>query len=107
MARNLLRDARTLSGLTQAALAARSGTSQATLSDYERGAKQPSTATLARILAAAGWRLTIEPSQPVRVPSRAELEGAGAGLVDVLALAEALPARHDPILRYPRLGSVR
>ena len=95
-----LRAVRARSGLTQLDLAARAGTSQATLSAYENGSKQPSVATLERVLRAAGARLAVEPVAPRRVmPSR----HAGERLADVLALAEALPAKHDPNLRYPRL----
>jgi len=38
-----------------------------------------------------------------RVPSWTELDRAGRKLVEVLELAEALPARHERELRYPRL----
>jgi transcriptional regulator with XRE-family HTH domain len=99
-----LREARRRSGLTQSALAQRAGTSQATLSAYERGRKEPSLGTLDRILKAAGARLVVEPAAtPVIRPARAQLERAGRALVDVLLLAEALPTRHDPELRFPRL----
>lgn len=46
-------------GLTQRELAERAGTSQATLSAYERGAKSPSLAVAARIVRAAGFRLDL------------------------------------------------
>ncbi len=90
-----LRDARRSAGLTQAALAARAGTSQATLSAYEAGRKQPSLATLSRVLEAAGARLTVEPA----------LARKARVLEEVLHLAEALPSRHEPELRYPRLAA--
>lgn len=94
------RDAR----LSQTDLAARAGTSQATISAYENGSKQPSVATLSRLLAAAGWRLTVEPMRrPLIEPSPARLARAGRTLVEVLGLAAALPVRHGPALRFPRL----
>ncbi len=103
-----LRQARHQAGLTQAALAERAGTSQATVSAYESGRKQPSIATLDRLLAAAGARLTVENGRrPVVVPSRAQRERAGRALVDVLALAAALPVRHERRLRYPPLAPPR
>ena len=103
-ASHTLRTARLRAGLTQTALAARAGTSQATISDYETGRKQPSVATLARLLAAAGWRLTVDRARrPVTRPSAAQLARAGAILSDVLGLAEALPVRHREELRFPRL----
>lgn len=100
-----LRRARQRSRLTQAELAARAGTSQATISAYESGAKQPSIATFTRLLAAAGSRLTVEHGGPaVTEPSNADLARAGRTLAQVIALAEALPVQHERELRYPRLG---
>lgn len=55
----LLEVARRASGLTQAELAARSGTSQATVSAYERGLKSPTIKVAARILEAAGYDLNL------------------------------------------------
>lgn len=55
----LLERARRARGLTQARLAAMSGTSQATLSSYERGLKSPSLKVASRILAALDQELTL------------------------------------------------
>ena len=101
-----LREARKRAGLTQAALAARTGTSQATVSAYESGRKDPSVETFSRLLSATGSRLVVEPvsrRQAVVRPSAARHARAGRALVDVLALAEALPTRHERELRFPRL----
>ncbi|MBA3430383.1 MAG: helix-turn-helix transcriptional regulator [Actinobacteria bacterium] len=57
---NLLKLARNDAGLSQHELARRAGTSQATLSAYERGRKSPSLETLARIVRAAGLDLRIQ-----------------------------------------------
>jgi transcriptional regulator with XRE-family HTH domain len=101
-----LRDARAGAGLTQAALAERTGTSQATISAYESGRKQPSLDTLNRLLGALGRRLTIEPAPAVATePSRERQRHNGRVLAEVLTLAEALPARRHPKLRYPRLAA--
>jgi transcriptional regulator with XRE-family HTH domain len=54
-----LRAARERAGVTQADLARRAGTSQATVSAYEAGRKQPSVQTLDRLLAAQ------EPRNPI------------------------------------------
>lgn len=100
----IIREARVQSALTQSALAARAGTSQATLSAYESGRKQPSAATLARILAAAGRRLATAPAErPVVQVSEAELARRGRTLLDVLSLADLLPSEHSAELRYPPL----
>lgn len=107
-AAELIREARAQAGLTQSALAQRAGTSQATVSAYESGRKVPSVETLERLLGVMAARLTTVPSAPRRRgPSRAELRRAGRVLADVLELAEALPVKHDPQLRYPRLDVVR
>jgi transcriptional regulator with XRE-family HTH domain len=99
-----LRDARRRAGLTQAELARRGGTSQATISAYERGRKEPSLETLSRLLAASGARLTAAPaSTAVFRPTKAQLARAGRTLVDVMLLAEALPTRHAPELSFPPL----
>ena len=99
-----LREARRRGRLTQAELAGRAGTSQATVSAYENGRKQPSVETLARLLAASGARLSVEHDrQPVLRPSPAQEARAGRALLDVIALAEALPTSPEPDLQYPRL----
>lgn len=104
---SVLRDSRRAAKLSQAELAARAGTSQATISAYESGAKTPSITTLTRLLAATGRQLSVRAATapPARAPSRAEQTRAGRKLVDVIALAEALPSRHAPRLRFPRLAS--
>jgi transcriptional regulator with XRE-family HTH domain len=97
-----LREARERAGLSQAALAELTGTSQATISAYETGRKRPSIDTLSRLLAATGQRLAVAPGQSAE-PSRRMQRRNGRILAEVLALAEALPARREPVLRYPRL----
>jgi transcriptional regulator with XRE-family HTH domain len=92
--------------LSQARLASLTGTSQATISAYENGSKQPSVATFSRLLAATGTRLAVEHmAAPVVEPSAAELERASHTLAEVIALAEALPVEHEPTLRFPRLAA--
>lgn len=104
----LIREARVATNLSQTELAERSGTSQATLSAYERGAKVPSAATLARILAACGMRLAATPrSRPVRTPGAAALARSGRALGEVLELAAELPTRHRSALDFPRLPLAR
>jgi transcriptional regulator with XRE-family HTH domain len=99
-----LHRARTRAGLSQAELARRAGTSQATISAYESGSKQPSVATFSRLLAATGSRLSIERARrPLAEPAPAELRRAGETLAEVIRLAEALPVEHARRLHYPRL----
>ncbi len=107
-AASAIRGARKAAGLSQAELARRAATSQATLSAYENGRKQPSVATLSRVLEAAGARLAVESEVPAIAESGPDRdERTGAALLEVLALAAALPTRHEPVLRYPRLVSIR
>jgi predicted nucleotidyltransferase/DNA-binding XRE family transcriptional regulator len=56
---DLLREARKRSGLSQTELAARAGVTQSVVSEYEAGKRQPAVPTLARLLAAAGFELTM------------------------------------------------
>jgi transcriptional regulator with XRE-family HTH domain len=56
----ILREARLRAGLTQRALARRAGTAQSVVARIEQGRTDPSTATLARLLAAAGFELRAE-----------------------------------------------
>lgn len=101
-----IRLARRRAGLTQSALATLAGTSQETLSAYESGRRQPTIETLTRLLAGTGARLVVERGRPSVVPpSASQAAEAARTLSDVLALAEALPTRHDTELRYPRLPS--
>lgn len=58
---NLIRQARTAVRRTQTDLAAASGTSQATLSAYERGTKSPTLTVAERIIEATGHTLTLTP----------------------------------------------
>jgi transcriptional regulator with XRE-family HTH domain len=52
--------ARERAGLTQRALARRAGTAQSVVARIEQGRTDPSSATLARLLAAAGFELRAE-----------------------------------------------
>lgn len=64
VARDLLRLARVKAGLTQAALAERAGVSQALVSAYENGRRQPTVPTLLRLLEAAGFDLRVHLEPP-------------------------------------------
>ncbi|MEX2194261.1 MAG: helix-turn-helix transcriptional regulator [Thermoleophilaceae bacterium] len=96
-----LRRARRRAGLSQRELAARAGTSQATISAYESGRKRPSILVLERLLRTSGAELRV-----VDAPGRrsvADLERSGRRLAEVLTLAEALPYRPSRRRRFPRL----
>lgn len=59
--RSLIHEARVAARLTQEALARRAGTTQSTLSAYERGTKSPTLAVTERILASIGYDLALTP----------------------------------------------
>lgn len=59
-AARILREARTRAGLSQRALARRAGTSQSVVARIESGQTQPSSETLARLTAAAGFEVRTE-----------------------------------------------
>ena len=96
-AASLLRTARSRAGLSQRALAAAAGTSQSAVAAIEAGRKQPTVATLERLLHAAGTELVPADEE------QAALLRRGRRLEDVLHLAEALPFRREGGLRFPRV----
>ncbi len=96
-AASLLRSARIRAGLSQRGLAEAARTSQSAVAAIESGRKQPTVATLERLLRAAGTELV------PAAPEQAALLRRARRLVDVLQLAEALPFRREGELRYPRV----
>lgn len=95
-------------GLTQAELAQRAGTSQPVVSAYEHARRDPTFGTLRRLLAAGGEHLILDAAVRFDGPPPAGDDHERARrLVDVLLLADAIPARSRPaVLRAPRLISV-
>jgi transcriptional regulator with XRE-family HTH domain len=96
-----LRTARNRAGLSLRALAERAGTSHATLSAYETGAKVPRVDTLDRIVRAAGFASDIDLAARTDGDDR---RSKGDELVAVLELAEQFPARHAAQLMGPVFG---
>lgn len=97
----LLLQARSKAQLSLRELASLAGTSHSTLSSYERGTKTPSVETFLRIIRAAGFELDAE------LRPRHRFDGStskGIELAEVLALAEAFPARHSPNIEMPPFG---
>ena len=90
----LLARARHDAGLSQRALARRSGVPQPLISAYETGARQPGADMLLRLLLATGHDVeltdTVESSRP-----------AAHRLEQVCALAMALPSRPPGPLAFP------
>ena len=83
-AATLIRDARTAASLTQAELARRAGITQSVVSAYEHGRREPSFATLQRLIAAAGYTLdaSLVRSEPGGL--LAEVRASAAELRDIL-----------------------
>ena len=97
-----LRRARLDAGLSLRALAARAGTSHATLAAYEAGRAVPRIDTLDRVLRAAGYATDIEVEWRPDA-TEAERRAKGEELRQALELAAMFPARHARRLRVPRL----
>lgn len=98
----LIRDARRRARVTLRELAARAGTSHATLAAYESGRVAPGTAVIERVAAAAGFRVdvTLTPVPP-------DFASRGDELVAVLRLAAQFPAEHAPTITYPPFPRTR
>jgi transcriptional regulator with XRE-family HTH domain len=94
----IIRTARRQSELSLRALAARAGTSHATLSAYESGRVDPTTTVFLRIIRATGHSLE---STLLEAPLDVEGLPRGDELIAVLELAEQFPARHAPKLEFP------
>jgi len=103
----LIRAVRRRRGLSQAELAARAGTSQPVVSAYEHGRRDPSFATLAKLIEAGGEHLRIDAAPPAQdLPRARNPEEHNRRLLDVLSLADAIPVRRQsPVLRGPRMLS--
>jgi transcriptional regulator with XRE-family HTH domain len=101
VAGKLISEIRRQNGLSQAELGRRAGLTRSVVNTYERGRRQPGVDALARIAAAAGMQLRVEPAPHVVDPVR-----AGRILEQVLDLAEALPHRRRGQLEYPPLSRI-
>lgn len=94
----IIRTARRRSKLSLRVLAARAGTSHATLSAYEKGRVDPTTTVLSRIIAAAGQSLE---ATLLGVPPSIDGMSRGEELIAVLELAEQFPARPASHIEFP------
>src|SRR5580704_11616975 len=94
-------------GLSQAELARRAGTSQPVISAYEHGRRDPTYETLRKLVEAGGERLQLDAVLPGSdLPPSTDLHEHARRLLDVLSLADAIPARRrSPVLTAPRLVS--
>jgi transcriptional regulator with XRE-family HTH domain len=103
----LIRAVRRRGGLTQADLARRAATSQPVISAYEHGRRDPTYQTLRRLVEAGGERLLLDARAPHSdLPPPADVGEHARRLLDVLSLADAVPARpRSSTLRAPRLTS--
>lgn len=98
----LIVEARRRAGLTQRQLADRASVPQSTISVYERGGREPTLPTLARLVGAAGFRVELD-----LVPIGIDLERNARVLREVLGLVDMVPrtARRGA-LSFPRIPSM-
>lgn len=104
---SLIRAVRRRRGLSQAEMARRAGTSQPVICAYENGRRDPTYTTLRKLIAAGGEELQLTAMVAASdLPRAVDDHEHAARLVDVLSLADAIPARHrSPVLNAPRLIS--
>jgi transcriptional regulator with XRE-family HTH domain len=109
---SLLRRARRKAGLSQRELAARAGTSHATLASYETATKVPRVDTLDRILRAAGFEPEVVLSARPDADRSARV-AKGRELLEALELAAHFPLRRPtkqlpvPVIRRASADAVR
>src|SRR5256885_610128 len=96
-AADLLREARSRSGLSQSELSRRAGIPQSVISAYERARRVPSVDTMERLAAAIGFEVVLR--------ARPNPREAGRALRDVLSIVDRLPPTNRTSLEYPRLPS--
>jgi hypothetical protein len=103
----IIQGVRRRQGLTQAELARRAGTSQPVVSAYEHGHRDPTYATLRKLVEAGGERLQLAAVPTTSdLPQPVDMKEHARRLLDVLTLADAIPTRpRSPKLRAPRLVS--
>lgn len=93
----VIREARRRAGLTQTALAELSGTTQSAIAAYETGAKEPSSGTMTRITAAAGfavsWNLIETTSATAGAVQAISATASGGNEPESLRLAADLATR--------------
>ena len=95
-----IRSARCRAGMSKRELARRARTSPAAIVEYESGRRDPTVATLTRILCATGHRARLDVAPAAGPPDPAL---AGKRLVQVLDLADHLPRKPaSRSLRFPR-----
>lgn len=102
----LLRSARDKAGFSQAALAARAGTSQSAIARYERGMATPSIATLERLLMTCGRKLIVE-AQPAAALLTLSDSPVRQHRRELLALARRHGARNVRVFGSVARGEAR
>lgn len=78
------------------------------VSAYERGRRDPTFATLRKLVEAGGEQLyVVAGTARSDLPPATDAHGHAARLADVLSLADAIPVRRrrNPVMNAPRLVS--
>ena len=95
----IVRDARERAGFSLRTLAWKAETSHSALSAYEAGRVVPTIDTFERIVAAAGFTVSISITPLVAPDAERSRE-----LLAVLELAERFPATHEKAIEFPQFG---
>ena len=107
-ASELLRRARSASGLNQRDYAARVGVRQPVISAYENGRREPALSTLDRLVRGSGLRIRVDLVPPTTdLPPAADAAEHAERLLDVLSLVDAIPRYRTGELTMPRMESRR
>lgn len=93
-----IRDMRQSIGLSQAALAKRTGIPRTVINAYEHGRREPKCEVLSLIADACGWQIIAQPKRKIDAARNDRV------LQEVLDLAELLPSRPSKDLKFPSLA---
>lgn len=95
----MLRTMRERAGFSQSELARRTGLPRTVINAYEHGSREPRSEVVSLIADACGQTIVVQ-DKP-----RIDLERNGRILMQVLDLADALPFRPSPELKFPPLAT--
>ena len=109
-ASQVLRNARTKSGMSQLEVARRSGIAQSVISDYERGKREPGADTYAQLLEILGFTLVLRARRRAKTPTLPDSKLARLILrhrKEIIALARQHGARNVRVFGSVATGKTK